>query len=100
RSVFLRQVQKGRAVEPVVYKDAPAGDVVLSVEARPLQYNFFYQSTDGEPVSLGTVATRDLSSEKIGGFTGAFIGLYATGNGQPCTVPADFDWFDYTIQQR
>jgi alpha-N-arabinofuranosidase len=100
RSVFLRQVQKAKPVEPVDYKDAPAGDVVLSVEARPLEYEFFYQSPDREPVSLGTVATRDLSSEKISGFTGAFIGLYATGNGQPCTVPADFDWFDYTIQQR
>jgi alpha-N-arabinofuranosidase len=100
RSVFLQQVQKGTTVEPLVYRDAPEGDVIPSVEARPLEYEFFFQSPSGKPVSLGTVPTRDLSSEKIGGFTGAFIGPYATGNGQPCTVPADFDWFEYTIQQR
>ena len=28
-------------------------------------------------------------------FTGAVIGLYATGAGKRSTVPADFDWFEY-----
>jgi hypothetical protein len=28
-------------------------------------------------------------------FCGVVIGLYATGRGQPCAAPADFDWFDY-----
>ena len=28
-------------------------------------------------------------------FTGAMLGLYATGNGVPSTAPADFDWFEY-----
>ena len=28
-------------------------------------------------------------------FTGVFIGLFATGNGQHRTAPADFDWFEY-----
>lgn len=26
---------------------------------------------------------------------GVVIGLYAAGNGQRCTAPADFDWLDY-----
>jgi hypothetical protein len=30
-----------------------------------------------------------------GGFTGVYFGLYATGNGQPASAPAHFDWFDY-----
>jgi xylan 1,4-beta-xylosidase len=100
RQVFFRQVLGGKAVEPVRYEDAPAGDVILTVSAKPLEYEFFYQSPDGSPISFGTAKTQDLSSEKIGGFTGAFIGMYATGNGQSSTVPADFDWFEYTIQER
>ena len=100
RQVFYRQVLGGKTIEPVRYEDAPAGDVVLTVAAKPLEYEFFYRSPDGSPVSLGTAKTQDLSSEKIGGFTGAFIGMYATGNGKPSTVPADFDWFEYTIQDR
>jgi len=39
---------------------------------------------------------RYLSTEVAGTFTGMFFALYATGNGQPSSVPADFDWFDYT----
>jgi alpha-N-arabinofuranosidase len=30
-----------------------------------------------------------------GGFTGMYIGLYATGNGTSASAPADVDWFDY-----
>ena len=44
---------------------------------------------------LGTASTRDVSNEVVGGFTGVFIGMYASGNGQANTNPADFDWFDF-----
>jgi alpha-N-arabinofuranosidase len=30
-----------------------------------------------------------------GGFIGAYIGLYASSNGQESTNQAAFDWFDY-----
>jgi hypothetical protein len=40
--------------------------------------------------------SRDLVHwEQTGGFTGVYVGLYAAGNGQQSTVPADFDWFEY-----
>ena len=39
--------------------------------------------------------TRYLSTEVARGFTGVVIGMYASGNGKPCTTPADFDWFEY-----
>jgi alpha-N-arabinofuranosidase len=67
----------------------------------PLTYEFFYQSKGGKPVSLGTALTKDLSVESIGFdygmcFTGVYFGMYATGNGQKCSKPADFDWFEYS----
>jgi alpha-N-arabinofuranosidase len=31
----------------------------------------------------------------VGGFTGVYVGLYATGNGKASTANADFDWFEY-----
>jgi beta-xylosidase len=46
--------------------------------------------------------TKDLSTEAMSAqknvpmtFTGVFIGLFATGNGERSSTPADFDWFDY-----
>jgi hypothetical protein len=44
---------------------------------------------------MGTAATKDISTEVISGFIGAFIGMYASGNGSANTNPADFDWFDF-----
>ena len=44
---------------------------------------------------LGSGETRYLSTEVAGGFTGVYAAMYATGSGQPCQGPADFDWFDY-----
>jgi xylan 1,4-beta-xylosidase len=100
REAFFRRVQNGNVVEPVEYRDVSTGDVVLSVTAKPLEYEFFVRPADGEPIRLGSAPTEDLSSEKIGGFTGVYIGMYATGNGQASDAPADFDWFDYSIQER
>ena len=36
-----------------------------------------------------------LSTETVGGFTGVYIGLYATGNGIPSKSNAVYEWFDY-----
>jgi hypothetical protein len=51
---------------------------------------------------LGRVPTRSFSAETILAstgrhhFTGAMIGLYATGAGARATVPADVEWFEYS----
>jgi alpha-N-arabinofuranosidase len=100
RHVTLRRVHDGKPVEPIRHEALPAGNVELSIAARPLEYEFFYQIDGGSPVSLGTAATKDLSSETIGGFTGVYFGMYATGNGQQANVPADFAWFDYEVDRR
>lgn len=100
RQAFFRRVLGGKIVEPVEYRDVPSGDVRLSIAIQPLTYAFFVCPIDGEQIQLGTAPTKDLSSERIGGFTGVYIGMYATGNGQAVTVPADFAWFDYRVQQE
>ena len=53
---------------------------------------------------LGTVSTRALSAETIHAatgrhhFTGAVIGLYASGSGRQTTAPADFDSFEMALR--
>ncbi len=102
RQVFFRKVLDGKVSEPVGFRAVPAGDIILTVKAGPLGYEFFYQPLHGREQSLGTATTRALSSEMLTAqknasfnFTGVVIGLFATGNGQASSVPADFDWFDY-----
>jgi xylan 1,4-beta-xylosidase len=95
RQIVFRKTM-GNKVNEIKYFDAPGTeDVILSVEAAPTEYKLSFQLAGGQPVPAGTGRTRNLSSETIGGFTGVFIGLYATGAGQPASIPADFDWFEY-----
>jgi xylan 1,4-beta-xylosidase len=101
RQILFRKVLKGKIVEPVQYVEIQPGPVILSVKATPLTYEFSCKSSKGDVQVLGTARTRDLSVEAIGFedgmcFTGDYFGLYATGNGQKSTTPADFDWFEYT----
>jgi alpha-N-arabinofuranosidase len=99
RQVFFRKLLDGKNNGPVHYQPIGSGDIILTVQASPLFYEFFCQSPHGRAKSLGTALTRDLSSEKIGGFTGVYLGIFATGNGQTNSVPADFDWFEYRATQ-
>jgi xylan 1,4-beta-xylosidase len=72
------------------------GAVTLEVRASAREYAF-----RAGTIELGRVQTRSLSAETIlerarrHHFTGATIGLYATGAGAKATVPADFHWFEY-----
>jgi alpha-N-arabinofuranosidase len=100
RQILFRKVLKGKTVEPVKYVDIQPGPVVLIVKAEPLNYEFSCKSSNGDEQVLGTAKTRDLSVEAIGFedgmcFTGVYFGMYATGNGQKSSTPADFDWFEY-----
>lgn len=65
----------------------------------PAIYTFSYSLGDGEQRELASGEARYLASEVAGGFTGVYFALYATTNGEPTTVPADFAWFEYLPTQ-
>ena len=98
RVVFVRQtigpsLQAVTASAPIEGREP----VVLRIEAKADTYSFSYGLGEAprEWTPLGSAPTRFLSTEVAAGFTGAFLALYATGNGQPAASLARFDWFDY-----
>ncbi len=88
----------------VIYESDEAalapGPVNLRVEGARSVFRFSYAQGDDEYREIQEVSARYLSSETIGGFTGTYVGLYATGRGQPSSASADFDWFEYVAQPR
>ena len=74
------------------------GPVTLVLEVTAAEYRFL-GGTGETLLEVGRMPTRAFSAETILGasgrhhFTGAMIGLLATGNGLRSTVPADFHWF-------
>lgn len=84
--------------EEVVLAERPieVGRIYFRVEANGQDYAFHVASA---PEAWQAVAQdvdgRILSTPVAGGFVGAYIGMYASSNGQPSQNVADFDWFEY-----
>lgn len=81
--------------ESYSYTEIPEGDIILSITATSSEYKFWVQQEGKEAQLIGTASTKNVSNEMIGGFTGVFIGMYASGNGKVNKNPADFDWFKF-----
>lgn len=95
RRVAVASLRFGNVIhesEPVVLKPGP---VILTIEGERSNFRFVCQQGNDQPRELTSAMARYLSSETVGGFTGVYAGIYATGNGKACTTPADFDWFEY-----
>ncbi len=81
----------------VVKEEIPEGNVQLKVTTEPLWIHFSYSLNNQSFKYLAKGETRYLSTEVAKSYTGLYIGLYATGNGQQCTKPAFFNYFNYQI---
>lgn len=94
----LRAVRRAGGVdEPVAVVALPPGPVELGVRAGGQDYRFGYRLGAGSWQHVTTMDGSVLSTQVAGGFTGAFLGLYAatTDDGRPSRSVADVDWFDY-----
>ena len=70
------------------------GPLFIKVEADRLKYHFYYGYREEQKISLGSASTRFLACEVVGrGFTGTYVGMYASGIGEKSTSPATFDYF-------
>ena len=58
-------------------------------------YTFSFRQGKNGFEEVAKAEARYLSSETAGGFTGVYLGMFATGNGQPSVTNADFDWCEY-----
>jgi len=72
-----------------------AGELIFRVTSSEHHYRFEYSLDEGKTFTLfmQTDANYILSR----GYTGAYLGLYSTGNGEASTGYADFDWVQYTV---
>lgn len=69
---------------------------LIKIESDGIFYTFSCSSAVHKKYqTLGRMETKFISSETLGGFVGAYIGLYATGNGKKSKAPAYFDYLDY-----
>jgi len=96
--LLLRLTQRNDGHETVLAEKAvSATNLLLRVSAtKPSEYDFDFAENAGGWTELKHGADARLLSRRVtGGFTGTFVGLYASSNGNSSTNFADFDWFEY-----
>ncbi len=85
RVAMIRKTLKDKVVDTTC-KELPAtGEVILSITATETTYTFEIKAAHVSAI-LGTASTRDVSNEVVGGFTGVFIGMYASGMGRQIQI--------------
>jgi xylan 1,4-beta-xylosidase len=94
-SLILIKTEKG--IETVSFAEAwNQKSVILRLEANKLRYQFYVGKNEQELHEFGAEQDASInSSNKAGGFTGPFIGMYASSNGKDSRNNASFDWFEY-----
>jgi alpha-N-arabinofuranosidase len=97
-SAVIRLIQRAKGHDEFLAEQplASSSRVYFKVEAVEQGYSFYYAvaAEQWQPLSKRADG-RILSSDVAGGFVGAYIGMYATSNGQLSDNVADFDWFEY-----
>jgi alpha-N-arabinofuranosidase len=93
----IRLIRREAGSESLLAEQAIAASTIyLKVEALGQAYQFHLAEQADQWRALGeSVDGRVLSTEVAGGFTGAYLGMYASSNGKPSENVADFDWFGY-----
>ena len=73
------------------------GEIELLLQSGEGKYRIGYRLPEGEDRIVHEMDAVSLLSK---GYTGAYLGLYATGNGQASSDYADFDWVSYQATER
>jgi xylan 1,4-beta-xylosidase len=78
-----------------------ADRIYLKVVAERQNYHFYVGSDEkSAEIVAENVDGRILSTDIAGGFVGAYIGIFASSNGEHSNNYADFDWFEYQEGSR
>ncbi|MEC0110092.1 glycoside hydrolase family 43 protein [Paenibacillus taichungensis] len=97
--IFARLTVRGES-EIVYAGETEAEQLLLRIESTEKEYRLTCSEDGQNWTALGSGLARALSPEDFVHkmcFTGAVVGLYATGSGKASSTPAHFNWFEYSV---
>ncbi|SFF20649.1 glycoside hydrolase family 43 protein [Sunxiuqinia elliptica] len=72
------------------------GSIKLKIGGKKTFYEFSYAENGSSNYhTIASVDSRFMSADVSGGYTGPYVGLFASGNGEKSTAWAYYDWFKY-----
>ena len=71
-------------------------EVFLKIEGDNIRSTFSYGTSESNYTTIGGVQDLTIVSDEVaGGFSGPYVGMYATSNGEKTKGIASFNWFEY-----
>ena len=98
--MVLRVIHKDPKDDPQILKQeiisSYDGQIMLKVISKNNQYYYKYSLDQGQEYIEFMRSKGDLIlSHRTGSYTGAYLGLYATGNGKSTKAFMDINWVTY-----
>ena len=98
--MVLRVIHKDPKDDPQILKkeiiSSYDGQIMLKVISKNNQYYYKYSLDQGQEYIVFMRSKGDLIlSHRTGSYTGAYLGLYATGNGKSTKAFMDINWVTY-----
>ncbi|MCG8697460.1 MAG: glycoside hydrolase family 43 protein [Bacteroidales bacterium] len=88
-----RKIQTEQVIDSVAYA---GNEVVFGMKVSGMDVMFSYGKNKESLQDIGGVnSVLPFSSRAAGGFIGAYVGMYASSNGEESDNKALFDWFEY-----
>lgn len=75
------------------------GSLLLRISSDAEHYRFSYSEDGRTWILLGSGEERLIASEVANVWSGAYVGMFAEAQNATSEPPADFDWFDYRIDE-
>jgi xylan 1,4-beta-xylosidase len=71
-------------------------EVFLKIEGDNIRSTFSYGTSESNYTTIGGVQDLSIVSDEVaGGFSGPYVGMYATSNGEKTKSIASYNWFEY-----
>lgn len=94
--------KKGENTPELILKELPIKEshyTSLQIIGRETSYTFNYSKDGKKWLTLMNDEDGSFLGINAGRFTGTFIGMYGSSNGQESSNHVDFDWFEYISQK-
>jgi alpha-N-arabinofuranosidase len=93
--LVLFATKKGKRQE-MVRVPFKGKEVFLKIEGDNIRATFSYGASESDYKTIGGVQDLSIVSDEVaGGFSGPYVGMYATSNGEKTKSSASFNWFEY-----
>jgi alpha-N-arabinofuranosidase len=93
---YVQLIKRAKGIDELISKiPVEKGELIFGVQANGQDLEFYVKQKEIKQTIAQKADARILSVVNALGFTGVYVGVYASSKGANSSNYADFDWFEY-----